>query len=241
MSIIALTDARLWLAEHDVTGDANEVGLDWQAETKDRTTFGSNGKRAKTGGIETVTASLKIFADFEAAGSDAALAALNGQNDKPCSFGSAAAAGSVAYITKALHSKRQPIVGKIGDTPLTDAMLEGSSNEGLIRGRIMAAKATVSAGGSTTGIQLGAVSSTQRVYVLLHVFDITGGGTLTCTLVSDDNSAFTSPTSRTAMTGATTAGAEWASTAGAITDDWWRINWGLTAGTATVAAVVGIQ
>jgi hypothetical protein len=43
------------------------------------------------------------------------------------------------------------------------------------------------------------------------------------------------------MTAATTAGAEFKSTAGAITDDYWRVGWTLDQGTATFAVVVGIQ
>jgi hypothetical protein len=44
-----------------------------------------------------------------------------------------------------------------------------------------------------------------------------------------------------AFTAATTATSEFLSTAGAITDDYWRLTWTLSAGTATFAVVVGIQ
>lgn len=240
MSIVTLNDARIWLDGYDLSGDSNQVDLDWEAETKDRTTFGDNGKRTKAAGLETTMAAVKVFADFAAGDSDAALAAMVGQADKVNTWAVDDVAGSVAYFTRAIHAKRQPLASKVGELTLTDAAFEGSSNEGLLRGQLLLAKVTVSAGASGAGIQVGAVSSGQSVYAALHVFEVTGGGTLTAKVQSDDNSGFTSATDRITFTGATALGAQFGSAAGAITDDYWRVTYTLSAGTATFAVPIAI-
>jgi len=147
--------------------------------------------------------------------------------------------GSVGYLTKCIDSKlSRPF--KVGDDSVFDTSLVASTPAGVVRGRLLEAKATTSGNDDGTGYQLGAVSATESIYAALHVFSVTGGGTLTVTLYSDDNDTFSSATSRHAFTAATDLTSEWATVAGAITDDYWRVSWTLDTGTATFAVVAGI-
>ncbi len=101
----------------------------------------------------------------------------------------------------------------------------GYSNTPLVRG-ILATSETVTATGSGTGHQLGAVSDSQSIYAGIHL--LTAGGTtpsITVILESDDNSGFSSATTRATFTAYNYREGEWRSVVGAITDDYWRFRW----------------
>ena len=99
-----------------------------------------------------------------------------------------------------------------------------------------------SASGNTTGRQLGAVSATQSVYASIHVWSVAGTSTptLTAKIQSDDNSSFTSATDRITMSSATAITSEYKSQAGAITDDYWRVNWTVSGTSPIFKAIVSI-
>jgi hypothetical protein len=113
----------------------------------------------------------------------------------------------------------------------------------LTRQRLMAAKAAVSGTTTGTGLQLGALSATQRMVISYHVFLITGTGSWTLTIESDDNSGFTSATVRataTVVSDADDPATEVLTVAGAVTDDWWRAVLTETSGTSTVTYAVSM-
>ena len=67
MAIQVLTNAKILMAGLDMSGDLNEVALEYGAETKDKTTFGSSTRTYK-GGLTTVRVSAKGFVKLDAAG-----------------------------------------------------------------------------------------------------------------------------------------------------------------------------
>ena len=82
------------------------------------------------------------------------------------------------------------------------------------------------ASGTGTAVAFTAPTATQSLYASFHVLSVTGTGTLTLKVQTDDNGSFTSATDRITFTAATTGNtAQWSSVAGAITDDWWRITY----------------
>jgi hypothetical protein len=70
---------------------------------------------------------------------------------------------------------------------------------------------------------LGPVSATQSIYSGLHV--LAASGSLVCTVKSDNSSGFSSPTTRITHSTFTAIGAEIKSAAGAISDDYWRVDY----------------
>jgi hypothetical protein len=106
-------------------------------------------------------------------------------------------------------------------------------------GELLLPRATRAAGGTGSIRQLGAVLSTQRVYASLHIFSATGG-TVTATVQSAALVGFGSPTARVSFSAAS-SGAQTLSTAGAITDQFWRISWTQTASSASFAVFVGVE
>lgn len=240
MAIAALVDARIWLNAYDLSGDSNKVGVEVTRQDLDVTNYDSAGWQENIGGRKATTFAVEGFANFAAGKSEDALSGAWGAATNIVTVAHAAAAGSTALFGQGFHSE----LTRLGGAPGTDAAKIGGnlkSNGVTVEGVVMLAKATQSSGSTSGVIQIGAVAATERVYCALHVFEVTGGGSLAVKLSSDDDSGFGSPTARVSMTAATTAGAELKSTAGAITDDYWRVGWTLSAGTATFAVVAGIQ
>jgi hypothetical protein len=240
MAIAALTDARIWLNAYDLSGTTNQVGIEASRVDLDVTNFDSGGWQENIGGRLSTTVNVAGFLDFAAGKSEEAFAASWGGNANVLTVAADDTAGSTAVFGKGFHGE----LVRLGGAPGTDvAKASGAfmSNGTQVEGQIFIAKATQTGTSGNSGvIQLGAVSATERVYVALHVFGVTGGGTLGVLLASDDSSGFGSATTRVTMANATTAGAEFKSAAGAIADDYWRVSWTLDQGTATFAVVAGI-
>lgn len=236
MAVEVIIDGRLWVNAYDLSGHTNELAADCEAEVLDFTNFDSAGWRESKRGLKQANCAYKGFLDFADDASHEALSAAFGANNV-ISTAVDDAHGADAQLCQVLGSRySKPF--KVGQLPLFDVAFVGATTPGLVDGKILVPKSAVSSGGSGTGLQLGAVSATQRIYAALHVFACTG--TLTCTLVSDDNDSFSSATTRATFTAATGQTVEWTSVAGAITDDYWRINYSLPSGTASFAVTAGI-
>lgn len=117
----------------------------------------------------------------------------------------------------------------------------------LYRQKLMAAKATVSATTTGTGFQLGELTASLKMVVSFHVFSITGTGAWTLTIESDDNSGFTSATTRATLTQVDQDDDptfEVVEIAGPISnDDFWRAVLTEDSGTSSItyAVTMGIQ
>lgn len=240
MAVASLTDARIWIDGYDLASTTNQVGIDATRAEIDVTNFDSAGWTERIGGRKSSTLTVNGFLDYATGKSAEAFDATFGNTDKVVSVAVDDAAGSTAFFGKAFHGELTRLGGSPGtDAAMANATFMTSSAAGLVEGLILVGKTTSSGGGSSTGIQVGAVGSGEKVYGALHVFSATG--TLTITVVSDDNSNFTSATSRLSFTATSSVGAEWKEAAGPITDDYWRANISLPSGTATWALVLGIQ
>lgn len=245
MATELLTNVKVFYGQFDISGDLNQVQLEYEAEAKDKTTFGAttNGTRIHQGGLKSAAFSMGglMQEDTDAIGkvifdrvgvNDVVLTAVPQGN----------AAANVAYFLKSLTAKFAP-GAKVGDLYAFNANAMASGHQPLVRGRFEHAKAARTATGSTDGSQLGAVSATQKLYAALHVFTVSGAApTLDVAIESDDNSGFTSATSRLSMTQVTAAASELKSVAGAITDDYWRATFtiGGTTPSFTFALALGI-
>ncbi len=91
----------------------------------------------------------------------------------------------------------------------------------LIRGVVLDS-AAVTATGNGTGVDLGAVTTGHAAYLGLWVNALTGSPTLDVTVGSDDNSGFTTPTTRFTAAQMTGKGWQFIKLAGPVTDAWWR-------------------
>jgi hypothetical protein len=239
-----LTNVRLWAGGADLTSHSNKVELSSEVEAKDATNYGSGGWKEQLGGLASST--LKGAGQWEAGDPGlidnhawGQLGAVGAWTVSP----HAGAVGDVAYLLRALESS-YTLLGDVGEIAPWAADAMGSWP--MPRGQVAHPSGTArTASGTGTGLQLGAVAAGDRMYASLHVLSVAGTSTPTITgrVESDDNSGFTSATTRLTFTAATAKTGEILRTDGsAITDDWWRVAWTITGTTPSFlfAAALGI-
>lgn len=240
-----LTDAVIWIGQYDVSGDHNMVRLPESVEPLKATTFGSGVTTHKNiAGLKTAGCEGSGVLSYGADSIEDVLRSKFAVAEVPNSFmAEGGQAGELAWFFKSLLTEYTPVGGDVGALHAF-TFKAAASKSPLVRGQVMAAKtARTSSSNSGTPVQVGAVTAAQRVYAALHVFAVSGTNpTLDVTVKSDDGVGFASPTTRITFAQLAAAGAEFKSAAGAITDDFWRIDWtiGGTDPSFTFAVVLGI-
>jgi hypothetical protein len=210
-------DQKVWLAGYNLTGKTNSMALECRLNANDVTVFGDTA-RVNGAGLFENTASVSGFYD---ATYDAGIHGKLAVTDQPFSFSSSGAAGAVAYSYKAMLANYTPLQGSVGDEHGYSADAVGSGK--LVRGTLIYNSTSVGTTGNSSGFQLGAVTSTQKVYAILHVTRVSGTDpTLDVVIESDNGSGFGTPLERITFTQMTAIGSQWIELSGAITDDYWR-------------------
>jgi hypothetical protein len=238
-----LANVRLYSGGCDLTGAANKVEVSSECESKPVTNFGSvdaNGyiweavlgglfetKMSGEGQWEAGDASKVDDSSFAALGTTGAWSALPRFAGAPSA--SAPTYGDLAYLTKAL-AKKYAFGGALGDVAPWSVDWTGTAP--VARGAVMHPPATArTATGTGTDVVLGALPAGKSLWVCLHVLSVADAtATLTVAIESDDNSGFTSPTTRTTFTGATAISGQTAQITAAGTDNHWRAKWTVTGG-----------
>jgi len=225
MATFVLTDGRLFLGGFDLSSHTQSMTLDLSADEVDVTPINSGGFRSKAAGLSDATLSANGF--FEA-GTDKpdALLGVSAGAELIGTVSATSSAGDNAYFLKSRQFSYQ-IGGAVGDV-MPFSINNSNSSDRAVKGTIMVDdSANLTATGNSTGRQLGAVAAGKSLYVAAHVVSISGTSTPTLALKvqSDDNSGFTSATDRITLTNFTAVGAQYSSVAGAITDDYFRINY----------------
>jgi hypothetical protein len=136
-----------------------------------------------------------------------------------------------AYRFGAEHGRSLPFTLK--HMPQRSAATQGGE---LVRSTVMLPKALRTVTATGTARQLGALSATQKLVAVLHVFAMTGGS-LTVTVQSDDAGGFPSQATRLTFNAATGITRQILELVGPVTDDWWRILATYTPGTNYTAYV----
>ncbi len=241
-----LTNVRYFAGPADLTAQTNKVELEWSAEDKDTTNYGSDGKKERIAGIEDVM----INAEGQYEAGDPGYAddswwdareVIEAHTIGPHT----AAVGSVAYLTEAIRLNGK-LFGTVGD--VAAFTLGAGGNAGLGVGMFAQSPgAPVTADGDGTAFQLGAVPAGKRLFASLHVLSVSGTNpTLDVTVESDTVEAFSgSPETRLTFTQVTEPGPGEVqmSAVGAHTDTWYRASFdigGTDSPSFLVVVAVGI-
>lgn len=231
-----LSDAGIYFAGFNISGDLNQCQLQLDVDPVEVTVFGDAAHNFVPG-LKTSVFSASGFYDSPA---DSTVAGnLATTNDILIASGQPAV-GAVAYMMKALMSQ-YTLGGQIGDAFPFDFAC--AARDQAFRGQLEILS-SLSATGASTGVQLGALASTQRLWAAAMTTGLPTGSspTLTLKVQSDDNSGFTSATDRITMTQFTGRGQAMNSVDGAITDDYWRFSYTLGGSTPVfpIVAAFGI-
>lgn len=225
MPTFVLTNARIVVGPYELSGQMNSINLNYEAEMKDDTVFGTAGTRSNKPGLKNLAIQGSGFWDssidqprYDRIGANREVATVS-------SLGQAE--GDRCFFTRGVDGAYNPLSGEVGELVGFELDMHAADTQ-LVRGAV-GATGIKTASGNSVGVQLGAIGALQRFYAALHALDpITGTlPTLDVTIESDDNSGFTTPTTQVTFAQVTTVpGAQWATpVVGPITDDWWRVVW----------------
>lgn len=225
MATFAVTDAKILVAQYDLTGDSNRGLVSGDIEELDSTNFGSGGWRERKAGVGDAAATLEGFNYADGtSGPDDAFWARHGSGDVITVGPTGGDEGENAYTFQSLTGSYEQTANH-GELYGWSVSASGRGN--LVKGTVLEDASTArTATFNGTGRQLGSVASGEKLYAALHVLSASGTSpTLDVVVQSDDNSGFTSPTSRITFTQATGTTHEWGTPVdGAVADDWYRIS-----------------
>lgn len=239
MAVTAFTDGRVYAGGVNLSGYANQAQMDLTAAELDASTISDDWDVTKLGRKR---AAIDVTSFYEAGdGLPDALFDSLGVANQVVTLLPDGDDGGVGYSVQAVPVQHT-IGGQSGELMTVQFSARGDISR-AIRGTIMHDDSTArTADGNGTARQLGAVSSTQRVYAALHVVAYSGFTNVVVKVQSDDGVGMASATDRLTFSTMTTIGANWQSAAGAITDDWWRVNYDVTGtGSVTFVVVVAIH
>jgi hypothetical protein len=128
--------------------------------------------------------------------------------------------------------------GQVGELHMCNFTLK---NGPIGRGIILDFQTAFAASADSTGVQHGAVAAGLRVRAVIAATAIAGSPELDVIIESDDNSGFTTATTRLTFGQITTANvSEYLETSGAaITDDYWRVS-ATFGGTGSINFIVSL-
>lgn len=234
-----LTNGLIMFEGIDLASQVNEIAVELSAEPLDRTDF-SDTTRNRVGGLK--VAAISAAGYFGAAEPDSTLFNDIGGGDKVVTVAASPTEGDVSFFLRSHLAEYSPINGAVGE--LAGFTLTAGANIGdLVRGTI-GHNDTETSTGNATGYQLGAISAAQSIYVATHITAVDGTTpTLEVVIQSDDNAGFSSATDRITFSSANAIGSQYASLAGAITDDYWRVRYviGGSGPSFTFVTSIGIQ
>lgn len=240
MATFTLKDAKLYVAQYDMSAHHNRITLTHDAATLDDTAFGDT-FRSRISGLMNVRLDASGHFDAGAGAPDTVYSAVFAASDTVFSvFSEGGDAGEAGYTGKLLHSEFER-GGSVED--LAGFTMRGDGNI-LVPGWSLY-KGTRTSTATSTALNLGQVAAGKYLYGAIHVTAVSGTDpTLDVIIQSDDAEGFASATNRITFTQATAATSEWGTpVAGALTDSWWRISAtvGGTDPSFTFIVVMGIR
>jgi hypothetical protein len=243
----AFTSGTAWFSGYDLSGVANKLDFDAQAADLDTTVFTSAGAKTRTGGLVDTVASVDGYVEYGTGLEDDTLFGALAANTHVLTMTPTGADGATTYFTSILLDDYKT-GGQVGTVLPFTASFKGRDQYGPLRGQLLLPKQVLPSGATNGTItQLGAVSATQRVYAVLHVFAVSGTSpTLDVVVKSAAAVGFSSPTTRITFAQQVAAGDVFAVPLGpgAITDQYWRVVatvGGSATPTVTAAVAVAIQ
>ena len=238
MAITALTNAKLYVAQFDLSGDHNQLALDVGVQELIATVFGDTAERVR-GGLGLIELTGQGFVSFGTGNVHEALRANINVADVPVTIAAESGDdGEYAEFFKARIAQYR-LGAPVGQLlPFTVAA--SAQGQLPIQGTILGTGAkTATANG--TGRQFTAPTATKSIFAALHVLSVSGTTpTLDVVITSDDNSGFTSATTRLTFAQKTAVGSEFLTAAGPFAGEtWWRAQWTIGGtGTPTFSVVI---
>jgi hypothetical protein len=216
MAVYAMTNVGIFVDSLNISGFAQQLSLDAMADELDVTTFASGGWKQKKTGLASYTCSIQGLQDYATTGVDPTfpISLLGGYDTITVAPTGGAAVADPAFFGSGLLTAYQPLTGNVGDMAQFNFGWAGSSQ--LVRGQMLHPSAARTASGNGTTTTFTTPTASQSLYASFHVLSVSGAGTITFTIQTDDNSGMTTPTTRITSNAFAAVGAQVASLSGAL-------------------------
>jgi hypothetical protein len=220
------TDVQCFLAEYDISGEANKFTGNPEVEILESRVF-NQATIKRDPALVKFDGTLAGVNDGYVDGSTLEILDTLIGVKVPASLHLAqnpAAEGDLSTIVHAVHAGIADLGAEQGALDQWQVTLSGDTP--AVLGKVMAIGNKTSSGNGG-GIQLGAIASGQSAYAVLHAYGATSG-TIDVTIESDATNSFAgAETTRFTFTQVTTTATYEFLTplAGPITDTWWRAKW----------------
>jgi hypothetical protein len=221
------TDIQAFLAEYDISGEANQWSGVTEVEVLESRVF-NQATVKRDPGLFSFEGSLAGVNDAYTDGSSIEILDTLIGVKVPASLHLAqnpAAEGDLSVFANGVHAGLPDVGAEQGALDEWTVNLAGDSP--ALLGKVLAIGNKTSSGNTATGHQIGAVASGQSAYAVLHAYGATSG-TIDVTIESDATNSFSgAETTRFTFTQVTTTATYQFQTplAGPITDTWWRAVW----------------
>jgi hypothetical protein len=216
MPVYVNTTMAIAVNELQMAGFVNACSLDVTAEEKDITTFASAGYRQKAVGLATFTLATSGFQDHTAPSPGSVFnptSLSTGAEDTFTISVPGATVGDPAWFARC-HETSISEFGQVGEVAPFALNFAGTGR--IIKGQMLHPAAARTVTGSGTAAAFTTPIAGQSLWASFHVHSVSGAGTFTCRIQTDDNVGMSSATTRITSTGFTAVGHEVRSLAGAL-------------------------
>lgn len=240
MAVYPVSTRKLLIDQYDISGHLNSLTFNLNKDANENTVFG-NTAHSTLPGIKGFTLEHSGFGESGTGLIETITSDNWNSTAKIMSVLSSNVSGEPAYSAQGIVPN-YTLGGKIGDMYGFNGSAVGAGGITIVRGALLAtgSKAT---GGNGTAYQLGAVSTAQYVYGIIHCTAHNAGSTtITVKIQSSSAENFSVANDRITFSVLADVGKQWATpVAGEITDTWWRATWAVTSTpAATIYVIAGI-
>ena len=219
MAVFAMTNCEIVVDGFAITGFANQLDFNVQADSQDFTTFASGGWRTIKPSLQMGAVTASGFTDTAATGIEpqypiTGFGAVDYVSVAPTG---GIAAGDPVYFTQGVLDGYTPLTGSVGDPAQFN--LSWKSATPVVRGLRLHPSAARTASGNGSAVAFTAPTATQTLYAQWHLLAVSGTGSVVFTIQTDDNAGFTTPTTRITSSSLTAVGAGAGTLAGALTGE----------------------
>lgn len=246
MAQFTLTQTHIAANEVNMTGFANQVDVNAEAEELDVTTFAGGGYRQRITGLGMFKVDVNGFQDFGTSTPGTAFPMTSLADGGVLNTFTVAPTGDTAGNTAFLGQSRgvslMPMGGAVGEAAKFTMSTSGTGR--LVQGQMLAPVAAQTTTGNGDVLAFTAPTATQSLHAAFHVHSVSGSGTITFVVATDNAVGFTTPVTRITSSAFAAVGHQFASLAGALAGETHiRLGWtisGFTSVTFSAAAGVGV-
>lgn len=210
-----LTDANVFVDGFEMQSEMNALSVDPSKETKEDTAFGQN-TRSFVPGLKTVAMNVSGICKQV---NEANLSDIDNEN-VVVTFSDENSEGAVAYSFKSSQSSYNK---SFTHGELVEFSFDAFATNDMVRGYIASIEKNVTTDGVGSALNLGAITSGQKLYASLHVLSVSDSDSLDVDIEMDATGAFSGSESVVAsFNTASLPTSEWVEVEGPLTGDYFR-------------------